>query len=173
MWTTIASRARTALTVFVALLTMVLIVAAILFATQWAWPAQTHTYQSYSLEVSPPPPAPWHPGQSLSLVWVPSEAGSGPGEPPASVTCQFWLYGPYATRAGAPTDQGGPMITGATPAASAPPLTLSTKVGTLAPGPVTYALPDTLAPGYYVVVAATQEGDPGGTSSAWVVQVTA
>ncbi len=172
MWTTISTRARTALTVFATLLTMVLLVAAILLATQWAWPAQTHTYQSYSLEVTPA--APWHPGQSLSLVWIPSEEQTGPDAPPTQVTCQFWLFGPYATRAGAPTDQGAPMMSGATLATSATPLNLSTRVGAPAPGPVTYVLPATLAPGYYTVEASVQQGDTGGSSdTAWVAEVTA
>jgi hypothetical protein len=79
MWTSIRSRMGSALTVVAVLLTMTLIVAAILFAVQRVFPAQGQRFQSYDLEVTPS--APWHPGQSLSLVWVPSDAGIGPDAP--------------------------------------------------------------------------------------------
>ena len=125
MWTSIRSRMGSALTVVAVLLTMTLIVAAILFAVQRVFPAQGHRFQSYDLEVTPS--APWHPGQSLSLVWVPSDASIGPDAPPDSVTCQFLLYGPYATQADAQADNS-PQDDGATQAASAPPLALSTDL---------------------------------------------
>jgi hypothetical protein len=172
MWTPIRSRARTALTIVAVLLTVALFVAAILFAVQRVFPSQTHTYQSYDLEVTPS--SPWHPGQSLSLEWVPSAAlMTGPEEPPRSVTCQFSLYGPFATRAAAQADLG--LGNGVPLAASAPPLTLSTDVAAPAPAPVAFALPNALAPGYYEVVgSAVGAGDYlGGSSGSWVAEVTA
>jgi hypothetical protein len=83
MWTSIRSRMGSALTVVAVLLTMTLVVAAILFVVQRVFPAQGHRFQSYELEVSPA--APWHPGQSLSLVWVPTDAGIDPDTPLAHV----------------------------------------------------------------------------------------
>jgi hypothetical protein len=169
------------------LLIIALVVAAILFVLQRAFPAQMHNYQSYELAVTPS--SPWHAGQSLSLQWEPSAAGMGPGEPPSSITCTFSLYGPYGTQAVAQTannsDPGGPPLDPSGPptdsyvpaAASAPPLTLSTAVGAPAPAPVAFALPDTLQPGYYVVVANADLGGSGGggggSSGSWVVEVTA
>ena len=172
MWTSIRSRMGSALTVLVALLTMTLVVAAILFVVQRAFPA--HGYQSYYLEVSPS--APWHPGQSLSLVWVPTGAGGGvvSDAPPHSVTCQFSLYGPYATQAEAQADHS-PQEDGGTLAASAPPLALSTDLTAPPPPAVAYALPAALALGYYVAVGSTDLGDTGFASAwaPWVVAVTA
>jgi hypothetical protein len=170
MWTTIRSQTGRALTVLAVLLTMTLVVAAILFVVDRVSPSQTHEYQSYQLEVSPS--APWHPGQSLSLVWVPTEAGISPDVPPHSVTCQFLLYGPYATQADAQADNS-PEEDGATQAASAPPLTLSTDLTAPPPSAVTYTLPAALAPGYYVVVGSTYLGGVASGSSSWVVEVAA
>lgn len=132
-----------------------------------------HAYHSYGLEVTPS--ALWHPGQTLNLQWVPNFAASS-DEPPPSVTCTFTLYGPYTTRADAQADLVGLAPEhGAVPlAASASPLVLSTDVGAAAPTPVAYALPATLAPGYYVVTAAAVVWDSGGgDSSSWVAEVTA
>lgn len=175
MWTTITSRARTTLAVLTLLLTTALVVTGILFAVQWAFPAHMHTYQSYTLEVVPS--APWHPGQSLSLLWVPSEAQGGPDEPPVSVTCLFSLYGPYATQADAQANAvhvAVPPGDVAMLAGSAPPLTLSTDRSALAPAPVAYVLPTALAPGYYVAIGLASEGDSaGGASVSWVVEVAA
>ena len=170
MWTAIRSHTGRALTVLAVLLTMTLVVAALLFVVQRAFPAQTHQYQSYQLEVSPS--APWPPGQSLSLLWVPTEAGIGPDAPPHSVTCQFSLYGPYATQADAQADQS-PQEDGGTLAASAPPLALSTDLAAAPPEAVAYALPAALAPGYYVAVGSTDRGDTGFATSysSWVVEV--
>jgi len=171
MWTSIRSRMGSALTVVAVLLTMTLVVAAILFAVQRVFPAQMHRFQSYQLEVSPS--APWHPGQSLSLVWVPTDAGIGPDAPPHSLTCQFLLYGPYATQADAQADQS-PQEDGGTLTASAPPLALSTDLTAAPPSAVAYALPASLAPGYYVAVGSAGWGDTGGGfSSVWVAQVVA
>jgi hypothetical protein len=174
MWTPIRSRARTALTVGAVLLTVALVVAALLFVVQRAFPSQTHTYQSYQLEVTPS--SPWHVGQSLSLVWVPNTAQIGPDAPPRSVTCQFSLYGPYATQAAAQADQHEAGQGNGTLAASAPSLTLSTDQAAPAPTPVAYTLPNALAPGYYVAVGTVGAGDTsatGGSSAAWVAEVTA
>ena len=175
MWSSIRSRTRSALTVVAVLLTMALVVAAILFAVQRVFPAQTHRFQSYDLEVTDVTPAPpWHPGQSLSLQWVPTDAEIGPDEPPNSVTCTFSLYGPYPTQEAARADSGPPPPGDVPLAASTPPLALSTAVGAPAPAPVTFALPDSLAPGYYLVVAANDLGGPGGgTTSGWVAEVAA
>ncbi len=171
MWSTLWSRALMGVAM---LLTAAIVIVAIVFAVQRAFPAHMHTYQSYTLDVAPS--APWHPGQSLSLLWVPSQAQIGPDEPPRSVTCHFWLYGPYTTQAAAQGDQTAMPGDGVTLAADASPLTLSTDVATTAPMPVAYALPDTLAPGYYVAVGFAGEGDlpgSGGASVSWVVEVAA
>jgi hypothetical protein len=119
------------------------------------------------------PSAPWHPGQSLSLLWVPSVAQGGP-EPPRSVTCQFSLYGPYDTYTAAHADQSGqPPGSGVPLAAYSPPRALSTDRATSAPTPVAYVLPDALAPGYYVAFGVVGAGDSTGSGSsvAWVVEV--
>jgi hypothetical protein len=92
MQTAIRPRVRSALTVIALLLIIALVAVAIVFAVQRAWPAQSHTFQSYTLEVTPS--SPWHPGQSLSLWWVPGVERISPDEPPRSVTCHFGLYGP-------------------------------------------------------------------------------
>ena len=164
-----------ALTIFATLLTAAIIIAAILFAVQRAFPAHMHTYQSYTLDVAPS--APWHPGQSLSLLWVPSQAQMGPGEPPRSVSCHFLLYGPYATRDAAEDYLSALPGDGVPLAASAPPLALSTDVAAAAPMPVTYVLPNALAPGYYVVVGFVGDeypsGSGGGASASWAVEVAA
>ena len=139
-----------------------------LFVVDRVSPSQTHEYQSYQLEVSPS--APWHPGQSLSLVWVPTEAGMGPDAPPHSVTCQFVLFGPYATQADAQADHS-PEEDGATQAASAPPLTLSTDLTAAPPEAVAYTLPAALTPGYYVAVGSTDLGGFASGSSSWVVEM--
>jgi hypothetical protein len=170
MQTAIRSRVQSVLTVIALLLITALVIAAIVFAVQRALPAQSHTFQLYTLEVTPSPP--WHPGQSLSLLWVPSATQIGPGEPPRSVTCHFWLYGPYSTRAEAQA-VGPEPENGGTLAASAPPLSLSTDLSAPAPSPVAYALPDALAPGYYVAVGFADAGSAGGASVSWVAEVAA
>ena len=176
MLTAIRSRTRTVLTVVALLLTMALVVAALLFAVQWVFPAHTHTYRSYDLEVTPS--SPWHTGQSLSLQWVPGYSAIGgpnePPQPPRSVTYTFALYGPYPTQAAAQQAiQFGPTPGGGAPiAASAPPLALSTDLGAPTPPPLAYALPDALALGYYVAVGSADGGDVvGGWSGAWVAEV--
>lgn len=173
MRTSIRFGPRTLLIVSAVLLTLLLVGVAILVGLQRAFPAHTHTYQSYSLEVTPTPP--WHPGQTLSLVWVTSGGGQSGNEPPPSVTCTFTLYGPYATQAAAQADQNSGLEPSGVPlAAIAPPLVLSTNVGAPAPTPVAYALPGGLAPGYYLVIAAADLGDSvGGASSSWVAEVVA
>lgn len=181
----IRSRARAALPGLALLLTAAVVVA-IVFVVQWAMPEQMHTYQTYSPEVTPAPP--WHPGQSLSLQWVPDEAGqTGPEDAvPRAVMCTFLLFGPYATRTAAQADATAPLpaadpssndrytLYGSAPAVSAPPLTLSTAQGT-EPAPVTYTLPTALAPGYYVAVGLADDANAGGggASVSWVVEVAA
>lgn len=164
---------RTLLIVSALFLTLILVFVAILFGLQRVLPAQSYIYHSYGLEVTPSPP--WHPGQTLNLLWVADDVLSS-DEPPPSVTCTFTLYGPYTTQADAQADQDGsaPEGGGVPLAASAPPLVLSTDVGAAAPTPVAYALPNVLAPGYYVVIAAADLGDSGGgASSSWVAEVAA
>lgn len=170
----IRSRVGAAFPGLALLLAVAVVVGAIVFFVQWALPAQVHTYQTYSPDVTPAPP--WHPGQSLSLQWVPGEAGqTGPEDAvPRAVMCTFSLFGPYATRTAAQADANGPTPGGgAAPAASAPALTLSTARGT-EPAPVTYTLPTALAPGYYVAVGLADDATAGGggASVAWVVEVT-
>jgi hypothetical protein len=83
------------------------------------------------------------------------------------------LYGSYATQADAQADHS-PQDDGATQAASAPPLALSTDLTAPPPEAIAYALPASLAPGYYVAVGSAGWGDTGGGfSSVWVVQVVA
>ncbi len=179
MLTAVRSRMRAALTPLPALLIGFLVIAALVVALLRFFPDQggMHTYQSYQLEVSPA--LPWHLGQPLTLSWMPTSAGLSVGEPPRSVTCHFWLYGPYTTRSlaeayqpeltsGVPDDSGGTAVGGTMPAAGAPPLALSTDRGAAAPAPVAYALPDALAPGYYVAASFV---DNAGTS--WVAEVAA
>jgi hypothetical protein len=171
MWPFIPSRVRSALTAVAVILTGALVVTAMVFAVNRALPSQIHTYQSYQLAVTPS--APWHPGQSLSLQWVPIEEEVSPDAPPTSIMCQFSLYGPYATRADAQADHS-PQEDGTTLADSAPPLALSTALGAPAPPPVAYVLPVAVTPGYYVAVSAADLGDiGGGGSSLWVVTVAA
>lgn len=169
MRTSIQFHARTLLIVS---LTLILIVVAILVGLKWALPA-THIYHSYTLAVTPS--SPWHPGQTLNLLWVPNDVTSS-DEPPPSVTCAFALYGSYTTQAAAQADQGGssPEGGGVPLAASASPLALPTDIWASAPSPVAYTLPDDLAPGYYLVIAAANLGDSGGgASSSWVAEVAA
>jgi hypothetical protein len=165
MWTSIRSRLGSALTLVAVLLTMILVVTALLFVLVRTFPPQWHSYQTYSLDVTPS--GPWHPGQPLSLQWAPGGGGTVQGEPPSSVVCQFSLYGPYSTSAEAQANLHQPPD-GPTPAASAPPLTLFAAMGATAPPAVAYALPATLASGYYVA-----EGYSGGGGASWVVQVAA
>lgn len=166
----IPSRARSVLTVVALLLSLILVVAALLFAVDRAFPDHTYTYQSYQLEVTPS--APWHPGQSLSLLWVARYAEMGPDAPLRSVTCHLRLYGPYTTHTDAKAVLS-PDVDGGTLAASAPPLTLSTDLAAPAPAPVTYTLPAALARGYYVVVGFAEDAGGGGGSSSWVVEIAA
>jgi hypothetical protein len=86
--------------------------------------------------------------------------------------CQFSLYGPYSTSAEAQANLHQPPD-GPPPAASAPPLTLSAAMGTSAPPAVAYALPATLAPGYYVAESFNGGESSGGAGFSWVVQVAA
>lgn len=160
---------RTLLIVIATFLTLILVVVAIFVGLQRVLPS--YIYHEYSLVVTPSPP--WHPGQTLNLLWEPDDA-SGSDKPPPSVTCAFTLYGPYTTQADAQADQDGsaPGGGGVPLAASAPPLVLSTDVWAAAPSPVAYALPNVLAPGYYIVIAAVDLGDSGGgASSSWVAEV--
>jgi hypothetical protein len=173
MRTSIQFSTRTLLIVSTLFLSLILVVVTIFFGLQRALPAQSYIYHSYGLEVTSSPP--WHPGQTLNLLWVSNDVLSS-DKPPPSVTCTFTLYGPYTTQADAQADQGGlaPEGGGVPLAASAPPLVLSTDVGAAAPTSVTYALPDVLAPGYYLVIAAANLGDSGGgASSSWVAEVAA
>jgi hypothetical protein len=171
MWSSIRSGIRSTLTVVATFVTVILIIAAILFVVQRVSPAeQGYRYQSYELVVTPSPP--WHPRQSLSLWWVPTDAGIGPDAPPHSVTCQFLFYGPYATQANAQADHS-PQDDGGTLAANGPPLTLSTDLTAAPPPAVAYVLPAALAPGYYVAVGSTDLGGFASTSSPWVVEVAA
>lgn len=173
MRTSIQFSTRTLLIVTALFLALTLVVVAIFVGLQRALPAQSYIYHSYSLAVTPS--SPWHPGQTLNLLWV-SNAVLSSDEPPPSVTCIFTLYGPYTTQADAQADQNGPESAGGgVPlAASAPPLVLSTGVGAAASTQVAYALPDELTPGYYLVIAAANLGDSGGgASSSWVAEVVA
>jgi hypothetical protein len=175
MWPFILSRVRRTLMVVAVVLTVALVVAAILFARDRPRPTHTYTYQLYTLLFTPA--APWHPGQSLRLLWVPS-VQSGPDAPPRSVTCHFRLYGPYATqgdaqadlwRAATQADLSTVAPQDAIPlAASAPPLVLSTARGP-APAPVIYVLSATVTPGYYVAVSSA---DWVG-STPWITEVAA
>lgn len=170
MWTSIRSRLGSALTVVAVLLTMILVVTALLFVLVRTFPPQWHSYQTYGLDVTPS--GPWHPGQSLSLQWAPNGGGSVQGEPPSSFTYSFSLYGPYSTSAEAQANLRQPLY-GPPPAASAPPLTLSAAMGTSAPPAVAYALPTTLAPGYYAAESFSGGESLGAAIFSWVVQVVA
>jgi hypothetical protein len=174
MWKTIQSRTRTQLAGFAALLVMALVIAAIAFAWEHVWPNQNHSYTIYQLYVTPA--SPWHAGQSISLQWWPSRAEMS-GAPPRSVYCHYALYGPYPTQDAAHAHLVGPAFgSGAPLADSAPALALPADTAAPAPKPIAHALPDGLAPGYYIVAGSVDHGDTmslGDTSSSWVVEVTA
>jgi hypothetical protein len=165
---------RTQLTGFAVLLVVIVVVVAIWFAVGRVWPSQTHEYTTYQLAVTPAPP--WHPGQSVSLQWSPS-AAQMTGPPPRSVYCHYALYGPYPTRDAAYAHIADQSFASGVPLAdSAPPLALSADAAAPVPKPLAHTLPDTLAPGYYVVAGSVDSGDTmpqGGTRVSWVVEVAA
>ena len=168
------SRVRSQLTGFAVLLAAALVAVAIWFAVERVWPSQTHVYTTYQLAVTPAPP--WHPGQSVSLQWSPSTAQMT-GPPPRSVYCHYALYGPYPTQDAAHAHLVGPAFgSGAPLADSALPLALPADRAAPVPKPLAHTLPDTLAPGYYVVAGSVDSGDTmplGGTRVSWVVEVAA
>jgi hypothetical protein len=174
MWATIQSRVRTQLMGFAALLSVIVIIVAIGFAWERVWPSQAHSYTTYQLFVTPAPP--WHPSQSVSLQWWPSTAESSVLLP-RSVYCHFALYGPYPTQDAAHAHLVGPAFGSSAPLAdSAPPLALPAGRAAPVPKPLAHTLPDTLAPGYYVVAGSVDSGDTmplGGTRVSWVVEVAA
>jgi hypothetical protein len=178
MWATIQSRTRRATRGFAVFFVMASVGVASGCKAEQPFPLfpspHLHTYLSWVLAVTPAPP--WHPGQSLSLKWLPIRSEMD-GQPPRTVSCHFALYGPYSTSGDAQAHVTTIEIQPSTdtpPADSSPSLTLSTDPAAQAPEPLAHTLPAALALGYYAVEGSVDAGDTaGGCGGGWMVEVAA
>lgn len=118
------------------------------------------THATYRFQLEGFPTEPLHPGQSLTLRWVPTLVTSASSAPAFEFFCVLGLYGPYTSQADA--DRLATSLMQQDPAVwpaaivSAEPSFISNRTAT--PQSVVLALPATVRPGLYIAVSTAKNG---------------